>query len=179
MKISKNFLLLAAVLSSALLSLAQSKPKLTLDEFFNSVSYDSIAISPDGASVVLVTNRADWDQKIFRTDLWLYRAAASPSDSTLIELTQSGHDSDPKWSPDGRWIAFLSERKPTSEKDSDSDDDKSKNKKHINKHNLYAWVCVYVSVCMSVWLSVCLSVSLSVCVCVCVCVNVSVYAYIS
>ena len=42
---------------------------------------------------------------------------------SLIQLTQSGHDSDPQWSPDGRWIAFLSERKSSSEKDSDSDDD--------------------------------------------------------
>ena len=44
----------------------------------------------------------------------------------LIQLTQSGHDSEPKWSPDGRWIAFLSERKTSSEKDSDSDDDSDK-----------------------------------------------------
>ena len=28
-----------------------------------------------------------------------------------MQLTQSGHDSAPQWSPDSRWIAFLSERK--------------------------------------------------------------------
>jgi dipeptidyl aminopeptidase/acylaminoacyl peptidase len=130
MKISSHLLFLYLILTSALLSTAQSKPKLTLDEFFNSVDYPAIAISPDGSSVVIVTERADWDQKIFRTDLWLYRdngKAGSPNDATLIQLTQSGHDTDPKWSPDGRWIAFLSERKPSSEKDSDSDD-KNKNR---------------------------------------------------
>ena len=42
---------------------------------------------------------------------------------TLIQLTQSGHDSGPKWSPDGKWIAFLSERKPASGKSDDSDAD--------------------------------------------------------
>ena len=83
-----------------------------------------VAISPDGNSVVIVTERADWDQKIFRTDLWLYREDAKGG--SLIQLTQSGHDSEPKWSPDGRWIAFLSERKTSSEKDSDSDDEKAK-----------------------------------------------------
>jgi dipeptidyl aminopeptidase/acylaminoacyl peptidase len=36
-------------------------------------------------------------------------------------LTQSGHDSEPKWSPDGRWLAFLSERKTPAEKSDDSD----------------------------------------------------------
>jgi dipeptidyl aminopeptidase/acylaminoacyl peptidase len=120
-----------SVIASTLLALADNKPKLTLDEFFNSVDYPTIAISPDGNSVVIEVERADWDQKIFRTDLWLYRDAsknASSTDPALIQLTQSGHDTEPKWSPDGRWIAFLSERKSPSEKDSDSDDDKAKNK---------------------------------------------------
>jgi dipeptidyl aminopeptidase/acylaminoacyl peptidase len=107
----------------------QSKPKLTLDDFFNSVSYPAIAISPDGNSVAIVTERADWDQQIFRHDLWLYRDQLyrdNAQGGSLIQLTQSGHDTDPQWSPDGRWIAFLSERKPPSEKNSDADDDKSK-----------------------------------------------------
>jgi dipeptidyl aminopeptidase/acylaminoacyl peptidase len=132
MKISRHLLCFAALLGSTPLVLAEGKPKLTLDEFFNSVSYSSLAISPDGNSVVIDTERADWDQKIFRSDLWLYRddaKAGSSNGSSLIQLTQSGHDSEPKWSPDGRWIAFLSDRKPSSEKDSDSDDDKDKDKK--------------------------------------------------
>ena len=110
---ARKTLLLTLLCVSAL---AASKPKLTLDEFFNSVSFSSIAISPDGASVVINTERADWDQKIFRKDLWLYR----DENKTLIQLTQSGHDTDPKWSPDGRWIAFLSERK--AEKGDDNDE---------------------------------------------------------
>jgi dipeptidyl aminopeptidase/acylaminoacyl peptidase len=125
MKISKHLFWLPALLAFTSLAFADGKPKLTLDEFFNSVSYNSVAISPDANSVVIATERADWDQKIFRDDLWLYRDDArsgSPNAPTLIQLTQSGHDSEPKWSPDGRWIAFLSERKASSEKDSDDDD---------------------------------------------------------
>jgi dipeptidyl aminopeptidase/acylaminoacyl peptidase len=122
MKILRKFFWLAALLAPVSLAFAQGKPKLTLDEFFNSASYNSVAISPDGNSVVITTERADWDQKIFRTDLWLYR------ENALIQLTQSGHDSEPKWSPDGRWIAFLSDRKTSSEKDSDSDGDKDGDK---------------------------------------------------
>ena len=48
---------------------------------------------------------------------------------SLVQLTQSGHDSEPKWSPDGDWIAFLSERKTPAEKSSDADSDEDKDKK--------------------------------------------------
>jgi dipeptidyl aminopeptidase/acylaminoacyl peptidase len=125
MRTPKTVFVALIVVSCALVVMAQSKPKLTLDEFFNSVSFPSVEISPDGNSVVVVTERADWDQQIFRNDLWLYHddGKGGGSAGNLIQLTQSGHDSDPKWSPDGRWIAFLSERKSSSEKGGDSDSD--------------------------------------------------------
>ncbi len=103
------------------------KPKLTLDDFFNSVSFDTVKVSPDGNGILIGTEIADWDQQIFRKDLWLYRVASgSPSSGNLIQLTQSGHDTSPQWSPDGQWIAFLSERKAADAKDPDAGDDKDK-----------------------------------------------------
>jgi dipeptidyl aminopeptidase/acylaminoacyl peptidase len=105
---------------------AEGKPKLTLDKFFNSVSFPAIELAPDGNSVVIGTERADWDQKIFRKDLWLYHDDGEGG--TLIELTQSGHDTAPKWSPDGRWIAFLSDRKTDKTGSSDSDSSDSDDK---------------------------------------------------
>jgi acylaminoacyl-peptidase len=100
---------------------AQSqKPPLTLDDHFNSVGFKALKLSPDGNSVVIGTERADWDQQIFRNDLWIYRE--SSQGGTLVQLTQSGHDSDPQWSPDGRWIAFLSERKTAAGKEGDAGD---------------------------------------------------------
>jgi dipeptidyl aminopeptidase/acylaminoacyl peptidase len=87
-----------------------AKPKITLDEFFNSVSFSAVKVSPDGHSVVIATDRADWDQSLFRSDLWLY--GDKDNGGTLTQLTQSGHDKEPQWSPDGHWIAFLSERSP-------------------------------------------------------------------
>ncbi len=121
MRIRKPLCIAAIVATFALIAVAQNKPKLTLDEFFNSATFPALEISPDGSSVVIETERADWDQQIFRKDLWLYRDDGKAG--SLIQLTQSGHDTEPKWSPDGRWIAFLSERKPAADKDDNEDND--------------------------------------------------------
>src|ERR1700687_516669 len=102
------FLLLVCFFAVSLV--AAQKPPLTIDESFNSVSFDAVRISPDGHSVVIGVDRADWEQNIFRRDVYLYRDAVQ-GEGTLRQLTQSGHDSEPQWSSDGRWIAFRSERK--------------------------------------------------------------------
>jgi dipeptidyl aminopeptidase/acylaminoacyl peptidase len=117
----RNLLLLPLV--AVLTVFAADKPKITLDEFFNAVDFTAVKVSPDGHSVVIAAERADWDQNIFRRDLWLYRDDGSGS---FVQLTQSGHDSDPEWSPDGHWIAFLSERTSSTGKEGDSGDSKDK-----------------------------------------------------
>jgi dipeptidyl aminopeptidase/acylaminoacyl peptidase len=104
---------------------SQAKPRLTLDEFFNYVGIHGVKISPDGNSVVVGTTRADWANDKFRHDLWLVRTGSAP-----ILLTSAGEDSDAEWSPDGNWIAFLSDRpipwtKPAGE------DDKPKSVTHL------------------------------------------------
>ena len=96
---------LGYVALGSVLSAQQARP-ITFDEFFNSVSITGVKISPDGTSILIGTRRADWDNNRFRRDIWIYREG---SDAPVL-LTDSGHDSDFQWSPDGKWIAFLSDR---------------------------------------------------------------------
>ena len=121
MQFRRTWLVVAFAVVFSFLAPAQNKPKLTLDEFFNAVDFTALELSPDGHSLIIGAERADWDQQIFRKDLWLYRDDGP--NGSLIQLTQSGHDSEPKWSPDGRWIAFLSERAPAAGKSDDAGSD--------------------------------------------------------
>ena len=77
------FALLLSILACNF-SHAADKPKLTIDEFFNAVDFTAVKLSPDGKSVVIGVERADWNENIFRKDLWLYR------DSGTLNPTDPG-----------------------------------------------------------------------------------------
>ena len=124
LRLLPSFALLLAVSLSAQTGVptTQAKPPLTLDTFMAETEYTSARLSPDGTAAVIATRGPDWMANRFREDLWLWRK----SSGKLEPLTTSGHDSGPDWSPDGRFIAFTSDRLLSDEKPSESKDGKDK-----------------------------------------------------
>ncbi|HEY2858437.1 MAG TPA: prolyl oligopeptidase family serine peptidase [Terracidiphilus sp.] len=115
---------LASVFPLAAIS-QSDKPPISLDEYFNTTFVTSTALSPDGSAVVIGTEVPDWKNNSFRHDLWIWTAS-----SGLRPLTHMGSEESPAWSPDGKWIAFLSDRALSGDtgKVDDSDDDGDKGK---------------------------------------------------
>jgi dipeptidyl aminopeptidase/acylaminoacyl peptidase len=68
------------------------------------------ALSPDGTQVVYVVSEADLKQGRYNTDLWL--VPFDPLDGgAAVKLTNGpGRDDTPRWSRDGKKVAFISDR---------------------------------------------------------------------
>ncbi len=68
-------------------------------------------LSPDGAQACVSVTSFDMAENKGRSSLWLYSAFGGEP----RRLTRAGEkDGEPKWSPDGQWIAFVAKRAPAS-----------------------------------------------------------------
>ena len=79
----------------------------TIDQSLEMYNVSSPKISPDGKHVVYEQTRTNWDANAFETDLWI----ADVATGERHQLTTTGHSCNPaEWSPDGKWIAFVTDR---------------------------------------------------------------------
>jgi len=61
-------------------------------------------LSPDGAVAVVAVTRLDLDENEYRSQLW---RVPTDGETPPRKLTHGTKDSEPRISPDGRWLAFL------------------------------------------------------------------------
>ncbi len=67
--------------------------------------------SPDGKSLAFTSNRSTPDpDRNFNNDVWVVAAGNTDKGANLTRITTNlGSDHSPAWSPDGKWLAFVSQ----------------------------------------------------------------------
>jgi dipeptidyl aminopeptidase/acylaminoacyl peptidase len=77
----------------------------SIDDLLNLKRVAAPAISPDGRLVAYTVRETNWDENAYETEIWV-------GDGTRTrQLTHARKSSQqPAWSPDGRWLAFVSDR---------------------------------------------------------------------
>src|SRR5215470_12739714 len=94
-----------ALLSLITLGLAAQTP--TVEQSLNLKTVSSARMSPDGRFVAYVVSEANWEENAFETQIWMVMTATGER----YQLTHAKKSSsDPRWSPDSKRLAFLSDR---------------------------------------------------------------------
>jgi dipeptidyl aminopeptidase/acylaminoacyl peptidase len=102
----KRLVVLFAVIT-ATISIANAQHVPTLDDLLTLKSIGGTQISPDGKSVAYTVGFGDFKQDAFITQIWLANSDTGKS----FQLTRGDKSStNPRWSPNGQWLAFLSNR---------------------------------------------------------------------
>jgi dipeptidyl aminopeptidase/acylaminoacyl peptidase len=98
----------ALLLGSGLRVSAQeaAKHSITFDDMIKLHRITEPQVSPDGKWVAYTVTTPDMEANRGVSNIWV----VATKGGAAMQLTQSGHDSSPVWSPDGKTLAFLSSR---------------------------------------------------------------------
>lgn len=107
------FLLVALLLPSVRAQPADPGP-WTIDHVLQQRSLTDLDVGPHGERMLWVKRTPDSDEDRTQTDVYLtYRNDPFGGDTTAtVRMTRTGNNEEPRWSPDGERIAFLSSRDP-------------------------------------------------------------------
>jgi dipeptidyl aminopeptidase/acylaminoacyl peptidase len=103
----------ALLVAAAISAFAQdsSKHPITFTDMIGMHRVAEPQVSSDGKWVAYTVTTPDMDANRGASNIWIVPTAGGSE----MQLTRSGHDSSPVWSPDGKTLAFLSSRNGSSQ----------------------------------------------------------------
>src|SRR5262245_58522225 len=90
------------------LAAAAAPSRFGVDDLVRIANITDLDLSPDGEYVVYSVTEPEFGADEARDDLW--RARWDGSDRRALTRTTDADEYQPTYSPDGKWIAFLSDR---------------------------------------------------------------------
>ncbi len=109
MKITRKFVAVVALccaIAGGAMAQESAKHAMTFDDLIKLQRVAEAQVSPDGKWVAYTVATPDMEANRNASNIWMVATAGGEA----IQLTQSGKDSSPVWSPDGKTIAFISSR---------------------------------------------------------------------
>src|SRR2546422_357534 len=88
-----------------------AKRAITFDDLISLHRISEVQVSPDGKWAAYRVATPDLQANRLASNLWIVSTAGGPPQ----QLTRSGRDSRPQWSPDGKRLAFTSTRDATAQ----------------------------------------------------------------
>lgn len=97
---------------------------ITAEDLLAFTWVSDVQLAPDGSRVAWVQTTIDREKNEYRSHIWMASTSAGgwPGLGAPVQFTNGPkRDTAPRWSPDGRWLAFLSERNAPGSKENKDD----------------------------------------------------------
>jgi len=92
---------------------AQSQRPMTFLDAQNMRQVSGQDISPNGRMMLYALSTPDWNQARRQSDIYLVNVDQGLSSTRQLTFTKDKNETSPRWSHDGSFIAFLSDRDAT------------------------------------------------------------------